>query len=308
MSTATLDQRPKTSPSGDERMVERDRVQEYAEGLRAGEQFLCKVSVDIVIEVAHEHSNRLASSLQERGYTALEQPSFQAVDTVGDSVKVSFPIKIWEVGSNIEKFLKNPFQEQDLWEQKAAWILGKLDAWNAGQPPEAIPSVLSRTPGAETGRVSKESYLIQLCAFYTATEFLTQLDLPNFSLTELEIVLELRPGMNETTQKLSQLQKKILVKLLEKTGAASESTSEDLGFEWKPWEWFEGSEWFDKTKSSRRINLSRSLKNLEDRGLIIRQSIQDGYKSEPLRRTTHVKLTGLGRLTTKMLTNKSQLA
>jgi hypothetical protein len=278
-----------------EQIPEPDRIQKYAAKLQQG-SFLDVVMTDMFIEVMHQYSEKLASSLQGQDNTTLNQPFFQTVEATEDSVNVGFFLSPREAELNIENFLKEVFQEQTFWEQKAAWILKKLDKWKAGLNPEAIPIVFNRIPEAQTGMLNKETYIIYLCAFYTATEFLKQLDLPSFSLTDLEILLGLRQGMNEATQKLSQLQKKILVRLVEKTESDSENGSADLGFEWNPWEWFKESKWFDKTKPSRRINLSRSLKNLEDRGLIIRQAANG-------KRTTHVKLTGLGRFVSKMLTN-----
>ncbi|GAX43246.1 hypothetical protein NIES4075_42580 [Tolypothrix sp. NIES-4075] len=119
------------------------------------------------------------------------------------------------------------------------------------------------------------------------------------------------PEVKKAARKLSYLQKRILqvlefrMQLLEEKDIHLDNPDiSRLGFSW----WIHPSNfskkyWIDensaKYTSSDRADLSRSLKRLENRGLIIRNN----YKNQPRmsnkmpapKRTTHIKITELGR-------------
>lgn len=294
MSTATLDQGLKTSPSGDERMVERDRVQDYAEKLRREGRFRAKVLVDMAIEAMHFYGGRLESRLQEQGYTALDRPCFKVTDVSSqeDLVRVGFPINLASVGSNIEKLIGDPFQSQEFWEQNATWIVERLDAQSTKQEPESIDLVWSRSDRTETGEVSREAYLIQLRAFYVAGEWLKQLNLFALSLETLEKLLE--GDIGEVTNKLSRLQKEILSTLLENSRSASTLAA----VPWQP------NKLLPNITKTDRTAVSKSLLRLAERNLIQRLDLEEEViptvKEKTPRRTAFVKLTDLGDLVAKL--------
>jgi predicted transcriptional regulator len=70
--------------------------------------------------------------------------------------------------------------------------------------------------------------------------------------------------------------------------------------EWNPWEEFTQIDWFKEPTASKRATLSRSLQNLEDRGLIGRQTGKGTKKRVSQKHTTYVSLTELGYLTAKL--------
>jgi len=292
MSTATFDLKLMveldSNPHG-----EAARAQAYAEKLRQDERFKDKVFINLTLEAVRllldklEDRDKLESRLQDG-------LKLQRVITLAWPVHVRRKVAV--IGRlTFEKLLNNPFQSQELWENIAAWILKRLEAWNQkDQQPEDIPLIWARAKGAKTGEVSREDYLIELCAFYVAGEWLQQLNLSALSPEALGKVLGFEGNIIEAIDKLSQLQKEILRTLLERSG---DNPLKPLAVPWQP------STLPLSSSSMDRTTISKSLLKLAERNLVQRLDYEEEFipttEKATMRRTKAVRLTELGVLVTK---------
>jgi hypothetical protein len=99
--------------------------------------------------------------------------------------------------ARLEKLFKSVLKKNAFWEQTAIWVLTRLDQWTlqARMPTDcSISGVLSiETDSALSEEEAwQESIVISACAFYTASDWLRNLDLSGFSVDDVEKLLGIR--------------------------------------------------------------------------------------------------------------------
>lgn len=201
------------------------------------------------------------------------------------------------------------------WDSHLLWAEESLYQWVSDRTTPDFPPftsgspyiVLKPDPSLPEAIADKEARVMAAAAIRAALEILEHINFHNLSVDTIEHLLGL--SENEATHNLSELQKEILVNLRVKLDSLP-SREKRKGWqepwerlvEWNPWEEFTQIEWFKESTPSKRAVLSRSLQNLEDRGLIFRRAGKGMKKRARLKHTTYVLLTELGYLTAKMLT------
>lgn len=216
------------------------------------------------------------------------------------------------VVNQVEKRLNLPAFD---WDSHLRWAQESLRQWVVdGIVPDFPPFttgspyiVLRPDPSLPEAIADKEARVLSAAAIKASLEILDYINFQNLSLESIEFLLGL--GESEATQSLSQIQKLILGCLRLKTDALEVDKGWPKGWlfpwqraiEWNPWEEFTQIEWFREPTASKRATLSRSLRNLEDRGLIDRQTGRaTKEKRVSQKHTTYVSLTELGYLTAKL--------
>lgn len=164
-----------------------DRTQHYVEKLRVGKSFLNLVLLNVATGVYQHRSGRSSNATSEN--------SLEVTSVYSEAEKNGAFRK--QVISRLEKIFKAVIKETAFWEQKAIWVITHLDRWQAeGRVPPAcaIPGLLliQSAEGSEE-KSQRELLVISACAFYTASEWLSHLDLANLSVEEMEKLLGLRP-------------------------------------------------------------------------------------------------------------------
>ncbi len=201
------------------------------------------------------------------------------------------------------------------WDAHLIWVQESLNRWVLDEmvpdfPPFTLGSpyiVLMPDPSLPEAIADKEARVMAAAAIKASLEILDYINFQSLSLESVEYLF----GLNESeaTQNLSQIQKIILGCLRLKTDALEIDKERWKGWllpwkravEWSPWEEFNEIDWFREPTASKRATLSRSLQNLEDRGLIDRQTGRSTKKRASQKHTTYISLTELGYLATKML-------
>lgn len=197
-----------------------------------------------------------------------------------------------QVIQNLEQHFADYLSKPDFWEESAAAILRHLSIeQNALLKDGGGLASRFNDPAFSPNFAVREAQARDSYALIAAESLLEQLDLPNLSLEALEKLLGLnimRTQAQQASYKLSQLQKKVLLKLLEES-----KKSGDTRFLWTPAKWFGAS-------ASKRAVLSRSLKSLEKRNLILSKSSTGERVPD---RTAVIELTHLGYELAKLLTS-----
>jgi hypothetical protein len=200
------------------------------------------------------------------------------------------------------------------WDSHLRWAQESLRQWVVdGIVPDFPPFtagspyiVLRPDPSLPKAIADKEARVLAAAAIKASLEILDYINFQNLNLESIEFLLGL--SESEATQNLSQIQKVILSCLRFKTDTLEVDKGKWKGWlqpweraiEWNPWEEFTQIDWFKEPTASKRATLSRSLQNLEDRGLIGRQTGKGTKKRVSQKHTTYVSLTELGYLTAKL--------
>lgn len=223
-------------------------------------------------------------------------------------------LKIFTVSTHVVAQVEKRLNLPDFdWDSHLDWAQESLRQWVVdGIVPDFPPFitgspyiVLRPDPSLPEAIADKEARVLAAAAIKASLEILDYINFQNLGLESIESLL----GLSEATQSLSQIQKLILGCLRLKTDALKVDKGRPKGWlqpwqraiEWNPWEEFTQIEWFREPTASKRATLSRSLQNLEDRGLIDRQTGR-GTKEKRVsqKHTTYVSLTELGYLTAKL--------
>jgi hypothetical protein len=170
--------------------VERDRVQSYAEQLRSSKAFLNLVLINVATGINQQRLRLLCSH---------EKGNADVVNLHSETEKIGTLQKQSIVG--LERLFKSIVKQEIFWTQTASWVVARLQQWDIeGRMPSdcSIPGLLSvemdasRPADLSADVAWQESIVISACAFHTASEWLRQLDLPAFSLDDLEELLSIR--------------------------------------------------------------------------------------------------------------------
>lgn len=157
-------------------MKERERIHKYAEELCRNKTFRSRLIQQMAIDI-HLQLTKLKEEWASKNY----------------DINTAIPY--------LERQLRNLFQEKEFWEQKAIWILSRLDAWSLeGKEPESLPNPFSWVEDKTSVANKRESYLINLCAFNTAGELLQKFNLPSLPVETLEQLLGLRKNTLPVTE------------------------------------------------------------------------------------------------------------
>jgi hypothetical protein len=170
------------------------QIPQYAEKLRRSKAFLNLVLVHVATGINQHRLRQLrqtlsgSNELQARGASEL-------INLYNETEKIGALQK--QVIARLEKLFRSVLKQASFWEQTAQWIVIRLDQWaiDAQMPADcSIPGVLSikvdsALPEEEVWR---ESIVISACAFYTASEWLRQLDWSAFSIEDIEKLLGIR--------------------------------------------------------------------------------------------------------------------
>lgn len=163
-----------------------DLVQSYADKLRRSKAFLNLVLVNVAIGI---NQHRLAQiQVHTKGAVDL-------VNLYNETEKIGALEK--QAIARLEKLFKATLKKEEFWQQTASWVLSRLERWKVdGRMPGdcSIPGVLSieADPSLPTEAGWQESVVASACAFYTASDWLGQLDLSEFTIEDIEKLLGIR--------------------------------------------------------------------------------------------------------------------
>ncbi len=166
--------------------LELSQVQEYADKLRRGKSFLNLILVNVATGINQHRLRQLCSKVKGDA---------DVINLYSETEKIGALQK--QAIARLEKLFKPVLKQATFWQQSAEWILSRLEQWRLeGRMPVdcSIPGVLSveadsALPEEEAWR---ESIIISACAFYTASEWLRNLDLSGFSVEDVEKLLGIR--------------------------------------------------------------------------------------------------------------------
>jgi len=162
------------------------QVTEYAEKLRRGKSFLNLVLMNVATGINQHRLRQLRATV--KGET-------DVINFYSETEKIGALQK--QAIARLEKLFKLVLKKDVFWEQSANWILVRLAQWQLdGRMPAdcSIPGVLSvdADPTLPEEEAWQESIVISACAFYTASEWLRNLDLSSFSVEDVEKLLGIR--------------------------------------------------------------------------------------------------------------------
>lgn len=250
----------------------------------------------IIQEVTRLSDQAFASEIKRRILTKL-------AGDIGSIVSSSSPKKQGSIDRIVlklpDEFVNSLTISEGFWEEKVKWVKNALES---GEAPEPIPQFPNNPPDDFPWNeiTWKEHWIVSQCTSKAASELLRQ-NISNIDFKSLKNLLWHRLDVGTASYRLSQLQKNILFKLVERT-----ESSGGREVEWK------ASEWFGETTPSKQASYSRALERLESRGLVIRQSVSASNRDKSTKAikrgskklTTHIKLTDLGLMIGKQLTVK----
>ncbi|MBD1865370.1 MULTISPECIES: helix-turn-helix transcriptional regulator [Trichocoleus] len=167
-------------------IVEISTAPEYAEKLRQGKSFLNLVLVNVATGI-NQHRLRQTRS-KSKGTSDLIN-LYNETEKIGALQKPAI--------ARLEKLFRAILKQEEFWSQRANWILTRLEQWKVDRrmPVDcSIPGMLSveADPTLPEEEAWQESIVISACAFYTASEWLGNLDLSGFSVDEVEKLLGIR--------------------------------------------------------------------------------------------------------------------
>lgn len=174
-------------------MPQPDRFAEYAAKLRLDRSFRDLLLANVAIGINQQRLRKLSPKTNQ---------SLDLINLYSETEKLGALQR--PVITKIEKLFKNLLKKESFWAQTSDWILQRLDRWATDNhfPVECwIPGVLSAVPDPNLPEeiAWRESILISACAFYVSSQLLSQLDLPNRLLADLETWL----GLNQLDTKAS---------------------------------------------------------------------------------------------------------
>lgn len=167
-------------------VTETSRIQEYATKLRNGKSFLNLVLVNVATGI---NQHRL------RQTCAKVKGDAEVINLYNETEKIGALQK--QAIARLEKLFKGVLRKDAFWEQTALWIVSRLDQWKTeGRMPSdcSIPGVLTVEGDSTLSEEDawQESIVISACAFYTASEWLRNLDLSGLSVEDVEKLLGIR--------------------------------------------------------------------------------------------------------------------
>ena len=247
-------------------MVNRARIRTYAQELANQYIFLQLVLYYVASRLQHEILNLDEADTLLGGVTSISQGQI----------------------SHLQEQLSETLYEPEFLETCAANILEQLEVWQtSGKRPKKTGSGGLATgfckPGLTKEAASREAEVRDRYAADAADFLIAKQGLLKYDVAQLDALLGLsieRKRVKSGSARLSQLQKKILLKLLEAT----------KGHRNNPVPWTPAA-WFGEQSDSDRAATSRALKRLEERGLVVRTSLE--HKRLP-KRTALIELTDLG--------------
>ena len=162
------------------------RLQAYVEKLRCGKSFLNLILINVATGINQHRLRQMRSPGQ--GEADIISP-YNETEKIGALQKQAI--------ARLEKLFKAVLKKEAFWNQTATWILTRLDQWKLqGRMPTdcSIPGVLLVETDATLPEEEawQESIVISACAFYTASEWLRNLDLSGFSVDDVEKLLGIR--------------------------------------------------------------------------------------------------------------------
>lgn len=166
--------------------VDVTRLQAYVEKLRCSRSFLNLVLINVATGINQHRLRQMRLQGEE---------NVDVINLYSETEKIGALQK--QAIARLEKLFKAVLKKDAFWNQTATWILTRLDQWKLqGRMPTdcSIPGVLlvetdSILPEEEAWQ---ESIVISACAFYTASEWLRNLDLSGFSVDDIEKLLGIR--------------------------------------------------------------------------------------------------------------------
>ncbi|NJL41922.1 MAG: hypothetical protein HC899_38625 [Leptolyngbyaceae cyanobacterium SM1_4_3] len=164
----------------------KEQVQDYGQKLRSGKSFLNLVLVNVATGINQHRLRQMRSKLKGDA---------DVINLYSETEKIGALQK--QAIARLEKLFKAVLKTEAFWEQTASWILMRLAQWEAeGRMPAdcSIPGVLSVEidPLLSEEAAWQESIVLSACAFYTASEWLSHLDLSGFSIEDVEKLLGIR--------------------------------------------------------------------------------------------------------------------
>jgi DNA-binding transcriptional regulator YiaG len=197
-SFALIQQHRMTSlPSNDSQsldlQIESDRTQSIVEKLRQGKSFVGLVLANVATGINQHRLSRISKTSKRNA---------DLINLYSETEKIGALQK--PVIAKLEKLFKAFLKKEEFWEEKAIWILSQLASWEKeGKIPQecSLPGVLSIAPDPtlSEGTAWRESVLMSACAFYTASDFISYLNLTSFSIEDLEKLLGIREDETPTT-------------------------------------------------------------------------------------------------------------
>ena len=165
-------------------------VEEYAEKLRCGKSFLNLVLINVATGINQHRLRQLHSRIKSNSNSDL-------INLYNETEKIGALQK--QAIARLEKLFRSILKKAEFWQQAATWIVTRLEQWKLeGRMPIecSIPGVLSieADPALPEEAAWQESIVISACAFYTASEWLGEIDLSGFSVEEVEKLLSIRPN------------------------------------------------------------------------------------------------------------------
>lgn len=170
-----------------------DRTQAVVEKLRQGKSFVNLVMANVAAGINQHRLRQLSTT---------SKSNTNLINLYSETEKIGALKK--PVIAKLERLFKAFLKKEEFWEQKANWILSQLASWQSeGKIPQecSLPGVLSLTPDPNLSEEAavQESVLVSACAFYTANDFLSHLDLASFAVEDLEKLLGIRGNETPTT-------------------------------------------------------------------------------------------------------------
>jgi len=202
--------------------------------------------------------------------------------------------------ARLEKYLMVYWKQLEFWDFCATEILARIEAWTvSGERPANIGSgglaTGFRDPALSNLEADKEAEVRDRFAADAAAWLIERLGLLKVEETQLAELLGLKAEaipVKESHSKLSQLQKKILLKLMDTARGPYKPVP------WKP------AEWFGEQTRSDHAAISRALKKMEARGLVVRRAAgREGLS----KRTALLELTAFGYQSIKLLTRTKNI-
>lgn len=162
------------------------RLQAYVEKLRCSRSFLNLVLINVATGINQHRLRQMR--LQGEGNADI-------INLYSETEKIGALQK--QAIARLEKLFKSVLKKKAFWEQTAIWVLTRLDQWTLqGRMPTdcSISGVLSVETDSTLSEEEawQESIVISACAFYTASEWLRNLDLSGFSVDDVEKLLGIR--------------------------------------------------------------------------------------------------------------------
>lgn len=259
-------------------MVEREKIRWYAQKLANQANFLARVLYYVATNI---HYTLLNS--EELGNDSLDE-------IIIDRHQIL----------SLERHFADYLNKPDFWEICAEQILSQLEAWQTeGKRPDGIGrgifATFIRDPDFPEDETEKLSEVRDRYAADAADLLLQQIEWAKDKPERLKEILGvniIKAKVKEAASKLSKQQRTVLLKVHEET-----KQGQNKPVLWKP------AQWFGEQTDSERAALSRALKKLEERGLIVRKSSKQ--KGVP-KRTAYVELTDTGHRAVKMLIGSSK--